>query len=230
MQPEEDLVSVVVPVYNGERFLAEALDSILAQDYNLIEVIVVDDGSTDGTSEVAAQYGSYIRYVYQQNRRTPAARNTGLRMVKGNLICFLDADDVWTDIKLKSQLALLKQNPSAEVVLGRLRHWPLPMKYSQCPSADEAWQGFSLGCALIRESVFDKIGRFDESLYYHDDWDWFSRAREVGVSFLLHEDVVLLCRRHDQNITKNTQLSHQYLLQMLHKSIHRRKSPGQIKG
>ena len=230
MQPEEHFVSVIVPVYNGKRFLAEALDSLLAQNYNLIEVTVVDDGSTDGTSEVSAQYGPDIRYVYQQNQGPPAARNTGLQMAGGNLICFLDADDIWTDNKLELQLTLLKQNPTAEIILGRLKYWQLTKEYSQHPSAHEAWQAFSLGCALIRQSAFDKIGCFDESLYYADDWDWFLRAREAGVSFLLHEDMILLRRRHEHNLTNNIQLNHHYLLQMLHKSIHRRKNRWQNKG
>jgi glycosyltransferase involved in cell wall biosynthesis len=224
MQSEKHLVSVIVPVYNGERFLAEALNSILAQNYDLIEVIVVDDGSTDGTSEVAAQYGPDIRYVYQQNQGPPAARNTGLRMARGNLICFLDADDIWTDTKLELQLALLEQNPTAEIILGRFKCWPLPMEYSQDPAAHGARPVLSLGCALMRQSVFDKIGCFDESLRCAEDWDWFLRAREAGVSFLLHEDVVLLYRRHDHNVTNNIQWRRHYLLQMLCKSIHRRKN------
>jgi len=82
----------------------------------------------------------------------------------------------------------------------------------------------------MRESAFDKIGCFDESLHHAEDWDWFLRAREAGISFLLHEDVVLLYRRHDRNITNNIQVSRHYLLQMLHKSIHRRKNRWLNKG
>ena len=98
-------VSVIIPVYNGGKFLAEAINSILSQKHSPIEIIVIDDGSTDNTSEVAMSYGNRVHYVYQENKGAPAARNHGLRLASGNIIASLDADDIWAENKLKKQLA-----------------------------------------------------------------------------------------------------------------------------
>ena len=98
------LVSCIVPVFNGERYLAEALDSILAQTYRPVDLIVVDDGSTDGTAQVAAGYGERITYLYQENSGPAAARNKGIDAAQGEFVAFLDADDVWHEEKLARQM------------------------------------------------------------------------------------------------------------------------------
>ena len=114
----EKLVSVILPVYNGERYLGEAIESILTQDYRPIEVIVVNDGSTDNTETIAKQYDNDIIYVLQENSGPAAARNKGLRMASGGIIGFLDYDDLWSDNKLSLQLARLADDPSVEIVVG----------------------------------------------------------------------------------------------------------------
>ena len=98
------LISCVIPVFNGERYLGEALESVLAQSYQPLEVIVVDDGSTDETAEVARRYGERVRYVWQPNAGETAARNLGLTAAHGEFIAFLDADDVWDSEKLERQI------------------------------------------------------------------------------------------------------------------------------
>src|SRR5436190_9496549 len=95
------LISCIVPVFNGDRYLAETLDSILAQTHRPIEIIVVDDGSTDGTSAIAAEYGEKIRYIRQENSGVASARNLGLQSARGDFIAFLDADDLWHAGKLQ---------------------------------------------------------------------------------------------------------------------------------
>ena len=99
------LVSCIVPVYNGERYLREALDSILAQTYRPLEIIVADDGSADGTAGVVATFGDQVRYVRQHNQGPSSARNLGIRVPTGDFIAFLDADDLWHPEKLARQIA-----------------------------------------------------------------------------------------------------------------------------
>src|SRR2546426_10667200 len=97
---KESLISCIVPVFNGERYLHETLNSILAQTYRPLEIIVADDGSTDGTRTIVASYGQQVRYLWQLNAGPAAARNLGLTAAKGEFIAFLDADDLWHPEKL----------------------------------------------------------------------------------------------------------------------------------
>src|SRR5919201_1733113 len=105
-------VSVVIAVYNGARWIAETLDSVLAQSFPRFEVIVVDDGSTDATPAVAASYGDRVRYLRQDNGGQPSARNAGIRAARGSYIAFVDADDLWVPTKLQMQVDFLARQPS----------------------------------------------------------------------------------------------------------------------
>ncbi len=102
------MVSAIIPVYNGEAFLADAVKSILKQNYQPLEIIIVDDGSTDSTAQVGARFGDAVRYHYQSNAGPPAARNKGLQMARGNVITFLDVDDLWRNDKLQLQISHLR--------------------------------------------------------------------------------------------------------------------------
>src|SRR5438445_9254645 len=112
----KDLVSVVIATYNYGRFVTQAVESVLAQTYVNIEIIVVDDGSDDDTREQLAPYGDRIRYIYQENQSVAAARNTGIRAATGDLIAFLDADDVWHPHKLELQMHYLADHPAVALV------------------------------------------------------------------------------------------------------------------
>ncbi len=105
------LVSVVIPTYNCARYIGEAIESVLAQDFEGREIVVVDDGSTDSTREVLGSFGSDVRCIVQENRGAPAARNTGIRAARGQYIAFLDADDVWLPGKLRLQMEFLEGHP-----------------------------------------------------------------------------------------------------------------------
>src|SRR5215471_9275789 len=117
------LISCVVPVFNGERYLSETLDSILAQTYRPLEIVVVDDGSTDRTADVVASYHDEVHYFKQANTGVPAARNLGISRAAGAFIAFLDADDLWHPEKLERQMACFKARPELEICLTHVQNF-----------------------------------------------------------------------------------------------------------
>lgn len=220
------LVSVILPVYNGERYLAEALESILRQRHRPLEILVVDDGSTDGTDQVLEQYREVARCVRQPNRGSPAARNVGLGQARGDVIGFLDADDLWVEDKLALQLDLLASNGGVEVVQGRTQRIERApgsaLRPGFVPSGEPTLVP-SLGSALFRKSAFELVGRLDESQRYGDDVDWFLRAQELRVPMVSHPEVTQFYRRHDHNITNQRRLDQHFFMMALKKSLDRRR-------
>jgi len=187
------LVSVVIPTYNAAEFLADALNSVRRQDHEPLEIIIVDDGSTDATPQVIERRGSDVIFVRQANRGPAAARNRGLQEAHGEVIAFLDADDVWPDGTLMRQVASLTVRPEAEVAIGRTA---LLVK-----EESESWFVPLLGSAVFRRSVLDRVGCFDESLRYSEDHDWFLRARELGVVIAATDAITLRYRVHPESLT-----------------------------
>ena len=219
-------VSVVIPVFNAERHLASTVASVVRQKANPLEIIIVDDGSTDGSAAIAARCAGPIRYVFQPNAGPPAARTAGLDLARGELIAFLDADDLWSDDRLEIQLGILSRHPGADLVAGRfqwVRDAALPGEPPRLIPLAGPRNPLSLGTALIRRHLFTTVGGLDESLRYCDDVDWYLRAREIRVSMVLHEDVVLWYRRHDGNITNDVARARGYYLTALKKSLDRRR-------
>lgn len=210
-------VSVILPVYNGACFIEAALQSIQQQAHTALEIIVVDDGSTDETAAAIARSGIAVRYTYQENAGAQHARNVGLALAHGALITFLDADDVWAADKLRIQLGLLANH---DIVVG----------HSCLLTGDKRpFLFLNLAAALFRRETFETIGRFEPMLGTNDDLDWFMRARERGLPIRVHDDIVLYHRRHASNLTKRkaAQNRHEFL-QMLHRSLQRRRTGGQL--
>ena len=166
------LVSVVIPAYNGERFLAEAIESALAQTYSAIEVIVVDDGSTDGTGAVIDRFGNSVRSLQQKNAGVSNTRNAGIAIAEGDLIALLDADDIWLPDKIERQVGALRAHPQAGLVFcgytvvdedlrPRFRV-PAPgagRRIERCLTLD-AWGIGLASTAMMPRSVFEHIGGF----------------------------------------------------------------------
>lgn len=222
-------ISVIVPVYNGEKYLAEALESIRRQDYEPLEVVVVDDGSTDRTGEIARGFDLNLRYTRQPNRGPSAARNRGLEMARGEIVAFQDADDLWPEGKLALQLQKLMDDPSLEIVLGRVQR----IKLAGVADGEEVFEDFSephiafnLGSALYRKSVFDRVGLFDVTMRYSEDVEWLMRARERGVRMIVLKQVTLLYRLHGQNMTHGRDIRGVRFMNALKKSVDRRKRAG----
>lgn len=220
------LVSIIIPCFNGGRFLQEALASVERQRYPRLDPLIVDDGSTDDSAAIAAAMGERVRYVHQANKGLPGARNTGLRHARGELITFLDVDDVYSDDKIEIQAGLLEQNPGLGVVVGRLQKTRLAGYADDRPvftPYEEPAPALKMDCALIRRAVFDRVGGFDETRTYCDDWDWFMRAREEGIEIRMHDEIVAEYRRHDSNMTNQAEIGNHHTLLMLKNSLERRR-------
>ena len=229
MNAVKPLVSVIIPSYNAAQFLPDAVASVRAQGYNPIEIVIVDDGSTDNTAEMIPSFGNDIRYVRQTNAGPAAARNRGLGEARGEWIAFLDADDLWPADKLRVQAARLEADASLDVVLGRVqyRHEPGVEKTDiRYEGPGDTLVNVHLGSGLYRRTAFDKVGLFNPALRFSEDHDWFLRARELGVRITILRDVTLLYRLHGKNMTRTEPTGDYNLLKVLKASLDRRRALG----
>ncbi len=219
-----ELVSVIIPVHNGEAFLAAAVASIRSQSFPAIEIIIIDDGSTDGTPGLIGHLGSDIVTAHQPQRGPAAARNHGLTLAHGEFIAFLDADDLWPTDKLHSQINRLREDPSLDVVLGRVQ--PIQSDDMIVPEDQDMVSPVvtvQVGSAVFRRAIFQRVGIFDETLYFSEDHDWFLRAREQHVRLAVMAQVTLLYRRHPGNMTRGRNHQGYQLVKVLKASLDRRR-------
>jgi glycosyltransferase involved in cell wall biosynthesis len=198
------VISCIVPVYNGERYLAETLQSILGQGIESLDVIVVDDGSTDGTTGVVRRFGSAIRVLHQANAGPAAARNLGLREARGHFVAFLDADDLWKPDKLTRQMARFAARPDLDISLTQLQNFWVDELREEADRLKghrlaEPTAAYSLVTMLARRRVFDRIGPFDASWKHVHDTEWFMRAGEQGAVMELLPEVLVSRRLHQSN-------------------------------
>ncbi len=198
----QPLVTVIIPVYNGARFLAEAVNSVLAQQYPQIEIIVVDDGSTDDLAAAIAALPVEVRLLEQSNAGPAAARNRGLKDAGGDFIAFLDVDDLWPEGNLSHLVHELQHEPALQAIHGRAqlmrRNTAGVDEYVGDPA--EAFP-FYIGAGVYRRSIFATVGLFDANLKFGEDADWFRRAEEQQVAIRHADEVCLFVRRHDGNMT-----------------------------
>ncbi len=200
------LISVIIPVYNGEKFLAETLESIFAQNYTPLKIFVIDDGSTDGTAGLVSTYGDRVHYIYQENQGPAAARNRGLELGDGELIGFLDADDIWLPGKLQKQIDYLHFHPSVGVVATRMEvflsegaSWIFGLNRAYWESRPP---GLLPSTLLCRRNVFDSVGCFAEKMRLAEDTDWLFRVKEKGIPIGVVDEVLVRKRIHQTNLTR----------------------------
>ncbi|HRZ43233.1 MAG TPA: glycosyltransferase [Bacteroidales bacterium] len=218
-------VSVIIPVYNGEKYLAEALHSVLSQEEGYREVIVVDDGSVDQSLAVAERFLPLVRILKQENRGAAAARNTGIEASGGSYIAFLDADDLWMPQHTTLLMNALEEHPEYEIAAGSVEQFISP----DCPDTPRLREelrimpGYHLGCILMRRTTFDRIGWFNEKLNIAEVIDWFSRMEQSGIRIFHIHDVVYQRRIHttNQGITKRDHLTE--IASVLHQKLQRHK-------
>lgn len=206
----EPSISVVIPVRNGASFVPSAIESIVAQDYRHLDVLLIDDGSTDDLPQRLKCCPQFVRSIRQEHRGQAAARNRGIRESSGDLIAFLDIDDLWTNGHLRTLLRALAENPEASIAHGRMRQfWSEPCGKTY---GTEPYRGPYLGSCLFRRAVFSQCGLFDESMAYGEDTDFFFRCWENDIAKVHVPEVSLLYRRHANNMTRGRNHTAQLLV------------------
>jgi len=229
---ERPLISCIVPVFNGERYLAEALESVLAQTYRPLEIIVADDGSTDGTRGVAASYSDSVTYQCQPTAGPPATRNLGLRTARGEFVAFLDADDLWHPEKLARQMARFEARPEIGACVTHVRHFWIPdlteeERRFRGHRRAEALPGYYTSTLLARRSVFDTVGEFNPALWHSDATEWFLRAAELGAVVELLPEVLTYHRLHHTNLSRREgEACRQEFIRLVKASLERRRRQG----
>ncbi|MBB3206187.1 glycosyltransferase involved in cell wall biosynthesis [Rhodopirellula rubra] len=191
-------VSVVIPAFNAERFLLEAINSVRVQAHSNIEIIVVDDGSTDRTFQIASDTPG-IKVIRQSNGGIGAARNAGVKICTGELLAFLDADDLWSPDKLQRQLTIAEDFAEIDLITGRVRQFydaSHPLADTKLP---EFHEGEVAGTLLIPTERFHKVGWFNTELTVGEFIDWFSRSKSLGLRSHRSDAIILERRIHDQN-------------------------------
>ena len=214
---EKPLISVIVPAFNAEKYIAEAVSSILAQDPAPDEVIIVNDGSTDNTGSIAESFDEPVRCFVQENTGAAAARNMGIRQARGDILAFLDADDIWLPGKLSRQLALLAESAELGAVFAHAQNFSVSS--TGILQFDPPVPGYVPGTMLARRSIFDEIGPFSEDFSRAEAVEFFVRLRESGLSLRMLPEVFLHRRIHGENLGvrkrhENTEYLH-ILKQML---------------
>ena len=203
MSTENPLVSCIVPVHNGAAFIAEALESILSQAGAALDVIVVDDGSTDGSAQIAGSFAN-VRVLSKMQGGVAAARNDGLALARGDYVAFLDADDLWLPGKLAMQLAALEARPDADYCLTLVRHVTTGadgkiVLGATIPEEEGIRLGRLMQCLLARRRAFEAVGNFNTGTTTRADQDWFLRAEEKGLGSVVVDEVLTIRRIHGGN-------------------------------
>lgn len=223
------LVSAVIPTYNRKEFIPATVESVLAQTYRHIECIVVDDGSTDGTGAMLqTRFGndSRFRYIHQQNQERSVARNTGIRQARGELIAFLDSDDVWLPMKIEKQVQYFVENPQAGFVYCWCTNWdgvtPATLGYLPEPPDSTSRNRFRELCRgnfinspvpVVRRQCFETAGLFSErqAILCFEDWEMWTRL-SYHTEFGLVPEVLAWHRVHPGNtelpVTPRVRLEH----------------------
>lgn len=209
-------VSVVIPTYNRANCLGRAIDSVLSQTYSGYELIVVDDGSTDGTRDLLSSYGRHLRIIHQSNRGVSAARNAGIDSARGDFIALLDSDDAWQPEKLAQQMAFFKANPKA-MVCQTEEIWIRNGARVNPKKRHQKFSGMifektlplclvSPSAVMIRRSIFDEIGWFDETLPACEDYDLWLRIAWKYPVFLIDKPLIFKYGGHDDQLSRLPEL------------------------
>jgi glycosyltransferase involved in cell wall biosynthesis len=198
MNSASRLVSIIVPAFNSERYLDEALDALKRQDHPNIEVIVVDDGSTDGTAELVRRRPG-VRLIQQPNSGPSAARNAGINVAKGEYLTFCDADDRFRPEKVSVQVTHLEEHPRVDCVL--VHHETFFAEGTSRPGWLTDEEGVQPQSAMVRRSVIKRVGGFDPEYRLTEGLEWLSRMRDAGIGIDVLEAVCVDRRIHEDNLS-----------------------------
>jgi glycosyltransferase involved in cell wall biosynthesis len=197
-------VSVIIPVRDGARYIASAIESVLGQTEPPAEVLVIDDGSSDGTAGIVSQFSERgVRLIQQPPEGAAAARNHGVKLARHELLAFLDADDLWTSTKLEEQCAELRADAALDMVFGHVRQFlspdlePRARARLRCP--EEIVPGRLAGAMLIRRGSFEKVGLFETAWGIGEFLAWYARAQLLGLREKMLPTILLERRLHSTN-------------------------------
>lgn len=226
------LVSVIMPVYNSESYLAQAIDSVLSQTYHDYEIIVVDDGSTDHSREIALSYPQ-IEYVFQKNCGAGEARNRGIAISRGKFLAFLDSDDLWMPEKLSLQIKTFNNDPSLEIVTGYVEQFVSPEIKTQTDTRysfpDRPLIGYSPCAIMVKRSALEKTGLFHEDFQGGEAISWFANVFEKDVNIFILPDVLARRRIHGKNLSiRKRPGKEKTITQILKSSLDRRRAKKQV--
>ncbi len=220
-------VSVIIPAYNAAGTIEAALASVRGQTYPVAEVIVIDDASTDDTRALVGRQGHGIRLACQKNAGPAAARNHGLALAGGDMVAFLDADDLWPAGRLEALAGVLAREPELGVALGHTRDlWEWP---GAAPRFGTPYLSFIVGSALFRRSVFERVGGFDPALRDGEDVEFWVRVGEQDVRRRAVREVTLYYRRKLVDSIDGMRRHQANLMRALKRSLERRRRAEQVK-
>ena len=223
---QNQLISVIIPVFNCERFVGEALESVLAQTLPPDQIIVVDDGSRDGTAGVVRSFGPRIEYVFKENGGISSAVNLGLSHARCDVFAFLDADDVWTTEKLHLQMNEMNRRPELDMVFGHVEQFHEGIAVKEMPEDISASSiaGYCRGAVAIKRTSFFRVGSFDSQWVVGEFIEWYARAIDIGLTGTLLPDVVLRRRIHGDNTMIRRQKATTDYIRILKASLDRRRN------
>ena len=197
-------ISCIIPLYNAEKYLAETLDSVIAQDWPLHEIIVVDDGSTDDSRRVLDRYADFVRLIEQPHAGVAAARNRGLREATGDVIAFQDSDDLWPPGRLRRLAESLEEDASVDIVAGRVEVLDeRAVKPRATERLETMHRPMMLASLLIRPGVFGRVGFFNERLNTTSDTEFIMRCRRLSIPSKKIDATTLIYRLHTTNISRD---------------------------
>lgn len=210
------LVSIIMPTYNTASYVVEAVKSVFTQTYSPIELIAIDDGSTDGTLEILKSFGDNVRIISDgTNVGIGGARNKGIRVARGEYIAFMDSDDIWNPKKLERQMKQLADNASLDISFTMIENFVSP-DLSEEIKATRSFpsgpiSGQISGTFVIRRATFDRVGELNPLYRVGEFIDWMSRAKEKGLTYDIVPEVLYLRRVHATNTTANRPAQADYL-------------------
>lgn len=222
-------VSCIIPVFNGERHLAEAVESVLAQTAPASEILAIDDGSTDASADVLARYGGRVRYVRQAHGGPASARNRGIALAAGELVAFIDQDDRWHPEKLATQVACFAEDPDLSLCFAHAElFWDTDLAdegdaYRSHPRGTRV-PAYSTPALLARRSTFERVGSFDTDLLFGDATDWTLRAMDARLGIRLLPETLLYHRMHAGNLTRRRTESKAEFVRIVRATLARRRA------
>ena len=221
-------VTCIIPVFNGERHLAEAMQSVLDQTHPASEILAIDDGSTDGSSGVIARYDGRVRYLRKERGGPASARNLGVSVATGEFVAFIDQDDLWHREKLERQLACFAEDPRLDLCFAHVElFWEPALQAERDAYRDHGRgrrvPGYSTPTLLARRSAFERVGPLNVDLLFGDATDWTLRAIDGGLAMRLLPDTLLYHRMHASNLTRQREASKAEFVRIVRATLARRR-------